>query len=148
MAQFDPRSVGAACESQCCQENGDPKDGPDDDQKPYFREELSVGDQGNDSEQDRGQQDDETNGKPNPEHPTALHVQKAIPKAFPSTRRYEQLDELDHRQPDTLGHADVEGESLTAEELGPSSILLAVAGDDTTGTATSLGMHFLGEYPD
>ena len=47
-----------------------------------------------------------------------------------------------------LVHADVEGESLTAEELGAFFILLAVAGNDTTRTATSLGMHFLGEYPE
>jgi methyl-branched lipid omega-hydroxylase len=47
-----------------------------------------------------------------------------------------------------LIHADVEGEFLTPEELGPFFILLAVAGNDTTRTATSLGMSFLGEFPD
>jgi cytochrome P450 len=47
-----------------------------------------------------------------------------------------------------LVHADVEGDSLTTEELGPFFILLAVAGNDTTRTATSLGMHFLGQHPD
>ena len=47
-----------------------------------------------------------------------------------------------------LVHADVEGEFLTPEELGPFFILLAVAGNDTTRTATSLGMHLLGEFPD
>ena len=47
-----------------------------------------------------------------------------------------------------LVHADVEGEFLTKEELGPFFILLAVAGNDTTRTATSLGMHVLGENPD
>jgi cytochrome P450 len=47
-----------------------------------------------------------------------------------------------------LVHADVEGESLATEELGPFFILLAVAGNDTTRTATSLGMHLLGEHPD
>ena len=47
-----------------------------------------------------------------------------------------------------LVHADVEGEFLAPEELGPFFILLAVAGNDTTRTATTLGMHLLGEYPD
>src|SRR5436190_3783551 len=46
-----------------------------------------------------------------------------------------------------LVHADVEGEFLTKEELGPFFILLAVAGNDTTRTATSLGMHLLGQNP-
>ncbi|HET9732052.1 MAG TPA: cytochrome P450 [Acidimicrobiales bacterium] len=47
-----------------------------------------------------------------------------------------------------LVQANADGESLTNEELGPFFILLAVAGNDTTRTATSLGMHFLGEHPD
>ena len=47
-----------------------------------------------------------------------------------------------------LIHADVEGEFLSPEELGPFFILLAVAGNDTTRTATSLGMHLLGEFPE
>ncbi|MCB0976063.1 MAG: cytochrome P450 [Acidimicrobiales bacterium] len=34
------------------------------------------------------------------------------------------------------------------EDLGPFFILLAVAGNDTTRTATSLGMHLLGRNPD
>ena len=59
-------------------------------------------------------------------------------------RRKEPTDDLTS----ALVHADVEGESLTAEEIGPFFILLAVAGNDTTRTATSLGMHFLGEYPE
>ncbi len=59
-------------------------------------------------------------------------------------RRKEPTDDLTS----ALVHADVEGESLTAEELGPFFILLAVAGNDTTRTATSLGMQFLGEYPE
>ncbi len=46
-----------------------------------------------------------------------------------------------------LVHADVDGESLTNEELAPFFILLAVAGNDTTRTATTLGMHLLGENP-
>ncbi len=59
-------------------------------------------------------------------------------------RRKEPTDDLTS----ALVHGDVEGESLTAEELGAFFILLAVAGNDTTRTATSLGMHFLGKYPD
>jgi cytochrome P450 len=47
-----------------------------------------------------------------------------------------------------LVHANIDGEFLTPEEIGPFFILLAVAGNDTTRTATSLGMHLLGEYPD
>jgi methyl-branched lipid omega-hydroxylase len=59
-------------------------------------------------------------------------------------RRAEPTDDLTS----ALVHANVDGESLTNEELGPFFILLAVAGNDTTRTATSLGMHFLGEHPD
>ncbi|HET6794901.1 MAG TPA: cytochrome P450 [Acidimicrobiales bacterium] len=47
-----------------------------------------------------------------------------------------------------LVHADVEGEFLTPAELGPFFILLAVAGNDTTRTATSLGMSLLADNPD
>ena len=47
-----------------------------------------------------------------------------------------------------LVQANVDGESLSPEELGPFFILLAVAGNDTTRTATSMGMHFLGQNPD
>jgi methyl-branched lipid omega-hydroxylase len=59
-------------------------------------------------------------------------------------RRADPTDDLTS----ALVHANVDGESLTNEELGPFFILLAVAGNDTTRTATSLGMHFLGEHPD
>ena len=47
-----------------------------------------------------------------------------------------------------LVHAEVDGQRLAPEELGPFFILLAVAGNDTTRTATSMGMHILGENPD
>jgi cytochrome P450 len=47
-----------------------------------------------------------------------------------------------------LVHAEVDGETLAPEELGPFFILLAVAGNDTTRTATSMGMHILGQNPD
>ena len=59
-------------------------------------------------------------------------------------RRKDPTDDLTS----ALVHADVEGESLSPAELGPFFILLAVAGNDTTRTATSMGMHFLGENPD
>jgi cytochrome P450 len=58
-------------------------------------------------------------------------------------RRKDPTDDLTS----ALVHADVDGESLTNEELGPFFILLAVAGNDTTRTATTLGMHILGENP-
>jgi cytochrome P450 len=59
-------------------------------------------------------------------------------------RRSDPTDDLTS----ALVHANVDGESLTKEELGPFFILLAVAGNDTTRTATTLGMHILGENPD
>jgi cytochrome P450 len=58
-------------------------------------------------------------------------------------RRKDPLDDLTS----ALVHADVDGESLTNEELGPFFILLAVAGNDTTRTATTLGMNVLGQNP-
>ena len=65
-------------------------------------------------------------------------------KELAEQRRANPTDDLTS----ALVHADVEGESLTDEELGPFFILLAVAGNDTTRTATSMGMHLLGENPD
>ena len=59
-------------------------------------------------------------------------------------RRSDPTDDLTS----ALVHANVDGESLTNEELGPFFILLAVAGNDTTRTATTLGMHILGQNPD
>ena len=47
-----------------------------------------------------------------------------------------------------LVHAEVDGQRLEPEELGPFFILLAVAGNDTTRTATSMGMAILGQNPD
>jgi cytochrome P450 len=61
-----------------------------------------------------------------------------------AARRTNPTDDLTS----ALIHADVEGESLTPEEIGPFFILLAVAGNDTTRTATSLGMDLLGRFPD
>jgi methyl-branched lipid omega-hydroxylase len=59
-------------------------------------------------------------------------------------RRKDPKDDLTS----ALVHANVDGESLTDAELGPFFILLAVAGNDTTRTATTLGMQFLGDNPD
>ncbi len=59
-------------------------------------------------------------------------------------RRRDPTDDLTS----ALVQANVDGESLSPEELGPFFILLAVAGNDTTRTATSMGMHFLGQNPD
>lgn len=47
-----------------------------------------------------------------------------------------------------LVHTEVDGQRLAPEELGPFFILLAVAGNDTTRTATSIGMSLLGDNPD
>lgn len=47
-----------------------------------------------------------------------------------------------------LVHADVGEDMLAPHELGPFFILLAVAGNDTTRTATTLGMHLLDQNPD
>jgi cytochrome P450 len=47
-----------------------------------------------------------------------------------------------------LVHTEIDGQRLAPEELGPFFILLAVAGNDTTRTATSIGMSLLGDNPD
>jgi cytochrome P450 len=47
-----------------------------------------------------------------------------------------------------LVHAEIDGQRLAPEELGPFFILLAVAGNDTTRTATSMGMSILGDNPE
>ena len=47
-----------------------------------------------------------------------------------------------------LVHNDVGEDMLAPEEIAPFFILLAVAGNDTTRTAISLGMHLLSQNPD
>ncbi len=47
-----------------------------------------------------------------------------------------------------LVHNEVGDDMLAPQEIAPFFILLAVAGNDTTRTATSLGMHLLAEHPD
>jgi cytochrome P450 len=59
-------------------------------------------------------------------------------------RRAEPTDDLTS----ALVHADVGDELLAPHELGPFFILLAVAGNDTTRNATTIGMHLLAQNPD
>ena len=59
-------------------------------------------------------------------------------------RRTNPVDDLTSE----LVHNDVGEDMLAPEDLGPFFILLAVAGNDTTRTATSLGMQFLADNPD
>lgn len=47
-----------------------------------------------------------------------------------------------------LVHNDAGEDVLAPNEIAPFFILLAVAGNDTTRTATSLGLHLLGQNPD
>jgi methyl-branched lipid omega-hydroxylase len=47
-----------------------------------------------------------------------------------------------------LVHTDLGEDMLAPHEIAPFFILLAVAGNDTTRTATSLGMHLLAENPE
>jgi methyl-branched lipid omega-hydroxylase len=59
-------------------------------------------------------------------------------------RRAEPTDDLTS----ALVHADVGEDMLAPHELGPFFILLAVAGNDTTRNATTIGMHLLAQNPD
>lgn len=47
-----------------------------------------------------------------------------------------------------LVNAEVGDDLLAPHEIGPFFILLAVAGNDTTRTATSIGMHLLSQHPE
>ncbi len=47
-----------------------------------------------------------------------------------------------------LVHNDLGEDMLAPAEIAPFFILLAVAGNDTTRTATSLGMHLLSQHPE
>ncbi|HAP74541.1 MAG TPA: cytochrome P450 [Acidimicrobiaceae bacterium] len=60
-------------------------------------------------------------------------------------------DRLKHPKDDLTSimmHAEVDGERLTAQEFGSFFILLVVAGNETTRTAISHGMHLLTQHPD
>jgi methyl-branched lipid omega-hydroxylase len=59
-------------------------------------------------------------------------------------RRAEPTDDLTS----ALVHADVGEDMLAPHELGPFFILLAVAGNDTTRNATTIGMNLLAQNPD
>lgn len=59
-------------------------------------------------------------------------------------RRKHPVDDLTS----ALVHSSTGEELLTPEDIAPFFILLAVAGNDTTRTATSVGMQLLGEYPE
>ena len=48
----------------------------------------------------------------------------------------------------TLMHAEVDGQRLTASELGSFFVLLVVAGNETTRTAVSHGLYELTRHPD
>jgi cytochrome P450 len=48
----------------------------------------------------------------------------------------------------TLVHAEVDGEAMPPEDLGPFVLLLVAAGNETTRTAISHGLWALTEYPD
>jgi cytochrome P450 len=59
-------------------------------------------------------------------------------------RRKHPTDDLTSQ----LVHNDLGEELLAPNEIAPFFILLAVAGNDTTRTAISHGMHLLSQYPD
>ncbi|MET0739832.1 MAG: cytochrome P450 [Acidimicrobiales bacterium] len=51
-------------------------------------------------------------------------------------------------RPSARVHADLDGEMLTDDELGPFFVLLVVAGNETTRNAIAHGMHMLTANPD
>ena len=59
-------------------------------------------------------------------------------------RRRNPVDDLTS----ALVHSSTGEDLLSPEDIAPFFILLAVAGNDTTRTATSIGMQLLGEHPD
>lgn len=69
---------------------------------------------------------------------------KTLMNDLAADRRANPTDDLTSK----LVNAEVGEELLTPDELGSFFILLAVAGNDTTRTATSLGMHLLSQNPE
>jgi methyl-branched lipid omega-hydroxylase len=59
-------------------------------------------------------------------------------------RRKDPQDDLTS----ALVHNELGEDMLAPDEIAPFFILLAVAGNDTTRTATSIGMHLLGQHPE
>jgi methyl-branched lipid omega-hydroxylase len=58
---------------------------------------------------------------------------------------------LDHPEDDlttTLVHAEVDGEAMPPEDVGPFFLLLIAAGNETTRNAISHGLHAFTEFPD
>ena len=68
----------------------------------------------------------------------------ALMNELAEDRRKNPVDDLTSE----LVHNDVGEDMLSPEDLGPFFILLAVAGNDTTRTATSLGMNLLALNPE
>jgi cytochrome P450 len=68
----------------------------------------------------------------------------ALMNEIAEQRRAEPQDDLSS----ALVHADVGEDMLAPNEIAPFFILLAVAGNDTTRTAISHGMHLLSQNPD
>jgi methyl-branched lipid omega-hydroxylase len=68
----------------------------------------------------------------------------ALMSELAEKRRAEPADDLTS----ALVHNDLGEEMLAPNEIAPFFILLAVAGNDTTRTAISHGMHLLSENPD
>jgi cytochrome P450 len=68
----------------------------------------------------------------------------ALMNEIAEQRRAEPQDDLTS----ALVHADVGEDMLAPNEIAPFFILLAVAGNDTTRTAISHGMHLLSQNPD
>ena len=80
-------------------------------------------------------------------------VEAAIAGAMTLVQLMNELAEDRRKNPgddltSALVTADVGDDVLTPAELGPFFILLAVAGNDTTRTAISHGMHYLTQNPD
>ncbi len=68
----------------------------------------------------------------------------AVMDELSDARRANPTDDLTS----ALVHNEVGEDMLTPSEIASFFILLAVAGNDTTRTATSLGMHLLSQHPD
>jgi cytochrome P450 len=68
----------------------------------------------------------------------------ALMQELAEKRRKDPTDDLTS----ALVHADSDNDMLDPTELGSFFILLAVAGNDTTRTAISHGMHYLSQNPD
>jgi methyl-branched lipid omega-hydroxylase len=80
-------------------------------------------------------------------------IEAAVEGAMTLVQLMHELAEQRRREPrddltSALVHADVGEDTLTPAELAPFFILLAVAGNDTTRTAISHGMHYLSQNPD